>query len=302
MDSYRKFKKHKKDRFEPLLPSILRFIALSRFKYPFELYSEYSYVNKRTLRRKLNKLIELKWVIRIGKSKYGRYTINPFLEFLIKLDAQFWFLLEFASSKIDLFDLLNIPLLNLLELRKKNPKTYQVERVKVFFYPSNKGYMKPIFCGVVQITLYLRNGAICSTILPINLHGQPTIVGYDKIDKKPIVEIHGIKHYCIPLKWSLFDVKETRFYSEWSEQAQRTVFLHFDNSIKILYQPDYQVYVMFKKPFDKAIEKWNGEQYIEFCEFETLRRLFESRFIKNKRRIDLFKELDLKLKLLTKRS
>jgi hypothetical protein len=30
---------------------------------------------------------------------------------------------------------------------------------------------------------------------------------------------------------------------------------------------------MFKQPYEKAVKKWNGYEYLEFCEFKTVQRL-----------------------------
>ena len=41
------------------------------------------------------------------------------------------------------------------------------------------------------------------------------------------------------------------------------------------------------------MKKWQGYQYIEFREFETLKDLLESRFVKGLRRKELFSDLGL---------
>jgi hypothetical protein len=54
----------------------------------------------------------------------------------------------------------------------------------------------------------------------------------------------------------------------------------------------------FKKPFKYALMKWNNNQceYVEVGDFKTLEKLFYYRFVKNKRRKELFEALGLKYK------
>jgi hypothetical protein len=57
---------------------------------------------------------------------------------------------------------------------------------------------------------------------------------------------------------------------------------------------------MFKQPYEKAVKKWNSNEYLEFCEFETVQKLFHARFVNGKRRLDLFKSLGLTRKKMSK--
>lgn len=74
-------------------------------------------------------------------------------------------------------------------------------------------------------------------MLHLNPHAQSQIIGRNKGLKKPIVNPKGIKHYCIPLKWHLFDVKKCerwsrkRRTSRWDKNLKNLIFLHFDGSI-----------------------------------------------------------------------
>jgi len=240
--------------------------------------------------------VDKKWLIRVGNS----YNINPLLAYLIfRGDPQYVGLIEYSAIKVDLFDLLNYPLTKLLEQKAK--------KITIRFSERNDKYLKPVFAGVVEIEAELSDGNKVQTILPLNLHAQSQIVGRTRILKKPIVNPKGIKHYCIPLRWRLFDVKKCEYWSRkrrtsrWEKNLRPLIFLHFDNSISLLYAENLQVYWMFKKPFEKAVKKWNGYEYLEFCEFETVKRLFHSRFVKGKRRLDLFKGLGLTYKSLRPR-
>lgn len=294
-----RYSKFKRVQINPLLSNLVRHVANSGFTNPFCLRFIFSYVQPRTLRKYFTQLRDLKWIIKVGMC----YEVNPFLKALLRLDQDFCFLYEYASFKIDLFDLLNIPLMNLLELRKQNPRMYQVKKVKVVFHPFTRGSqslgVRTVFYGVVGIRLSLKNDKVCETVLPVNYHAQPKIKGYNKDTKKRIMDLSGIDHYCIPLNWSIFDVVKPSYYSQkrrkkrWDKNLKPFLYVHFDNSISILYQPDYYTYSVLTKPFIKAIKKWNGEEYVEFNEFEVLERLFHARFVKNKRRANLFQDLGL---------
>jgi Lhr-like helicase len=58
---------------------------------------------------------------------------------------------------------------------------------------------------------------------------------------------------------------------------------------------------MFKQPYEKAVKKWNGYEYLEFCEFETVQKLFEARYIQGKRGSKLFRSLGLTRKKFSRR-
>jgi hypothetical protein len=220
------------------------------------------------------------------------YGINPFLEFLLDLHSKFWVILEYATFKIDLFDLFNIPLMDLARTE------LNAKRVEVTFRERNLKPLKPIFRGTVLISLELEDGQKCRTILPVNLHGQ---------------HIYGqkgfLEHYCIPLKWQLFDVKNSSYFgSNYKRKHHRGAsnkqreFLHFDRSIEIIHIKDYVSYLWWKKPYERPLKLWNGQgnEYLEFCRFETLQRLFEVRFIDGKRGPDIFHALGLTRKKLSK--
>jgi hypothetical protein len=280
------YESKKKIRINPLLPVILRFIESQAFIW--EIKSYFNFVNQRSLRRYIKILVDKKWLVRAGNG----YEINPLLSYLIfRIDPQYAYILDYSTFKIDLFDLLNYPLMKLLE--------HKARKIRVDFFERNDKYLKPIFAGVVEIKAELENGREVQTILPLNLHAQSQIVGRTKVSKKPIVKPKGIKHYCIPLRWRLFDVQKCEYWSRkrrisrWDKNLKPLIFLHFDNSISLLYAENLQVYWMFKKPYEKAVKKWNGYEYLEFCEFETIQQLFHARFVQGKRRLDLFKSLGL---------
>jgi len=280
------YERRKRIRINPLLPAILRFIEKQAFIWEIKLY--FNFVKKRSLRRYIKILVDTKWLVRAGNT----YEINPLLNYLIfRIGPQYVYLLDYSAFKIDLFDLLNYPLTKLLQHRAK--------KISVEFYERSDKYLRPIFSGVVEIKAELEDGNEVQTILPLNLHAQAQIVGRTRILRKPIVKRKGIKHYCIPIRWRLFDVKKSEYWSRkrrttrWDKNLKPLIFLHFDNSISLLYAEKLQVYWMFKKPYEKAIKKWNGYEYPEFCEFETVQRLFQSRFVDDKRGPDLFNSLGL---------
>jgi len=278
----------KKIRINQMFTDILRFIAPSRWRNHVELYSHFTDVNPRTLRYYLKQLRSLKWIMKVGYT----YQINPFLEFLLDLDAQYWLLLEYATFKIDLFDLFNLPLMDITRtgLRAK--------KLKITFWERNRKPLKPIFRGTVLIRLELEDGQKCETILPVNLHGQP---------------IYGpkgfLEHYCVPLKWQLFDVRRASYFGSNYKRShhkgasnKQADFLHFDKSIGIIYIKDYLSYRWWKKPYERPLRLWNGQgnEYLEFCRFETLQRLFEVRFVEDRRRSGLFNALGLTHKPLSR--
>ena len=284
----------KKIRINQLLPTILMFVERQAFIWEIKRY--FNFVNPRSLRRYIKILVDKKWLIRVGNS----YKINPLLAFLIfRVDTQYVGLIEYSAIKVDLFDLLNYPLTKLLEQKAK--------KITVRFFERNNKYLKPVFAGVVEIRAELSDGNKVQTILPLNLHAQSQIVGRTKISKKPIVNPKGIKHYCIPLRWRLLDVKRCEYWSRkrrtsrWDKNLKSLIFLHFDNSFSLLYAENLQVYWMFKKPYEKAVKKWSGYEYLEFCEFETVQKLFEARFIQGKRGSKLFRSLGLTQKKLSRR-
>jgi hypothetical protein len=282
------YRTKKKIRINPMFAEILRFIAPSRWRKHFELYNHFTDVNPRTLRYYLKQLRTLKWIMKVGYD----YQLNPFLEYLLDLDSWFWAVIEYATFKIDLFDLFNLPL---MDMARAEPKA---KKVTVTFHERNLKPLKPIFRGTVRISLQMEDGQKCETILPVNLHGQP-IYGHKEF----------LEHYCVPLKWQLFDVKRPSYFgSNYKRRHHRGAsnkqaeFLHFDKSIGIIYMKDYMSYRWWKKPYERSLRIWNGQgnEYLEFCRFETLQRLFEVRFVEGKRRLDLFNALGLAHKPLSR--
>jgi hypothetical protein len=110
--------KTKTVRINPLLSAIVHYIYSSHWRNNYELYQRFNDIKPRTLRGYLKQLQELKWIRRHGMD----YHINPFLLELIEKEPQFMLLLEFATLKLDLFDIKNLPLLSILGQKVKDFK------------------------------------------------------------------------------------------------------------------------------------------------------------------------------------
>ena len=177
-------------------------------------------VSKRQLKRAVQLLVNLKWLIRRGKNDFTVYYPNPFLTALFDNNKQFLLLAEYARLKIDFFSLLNMPLINALRSNQR------IERTEVTFHKYSMGEAKPWvrawFEGYVNIKLHAENGDIYQTYLPVNFHASPKIVGYDPKTKKPITDPYGFPHHTLNLSWSLFDVIEGREYTKKGRESRRS--------------------------------------------------------------------------------
>jgi len=290
----------RKVRVNPLLTDIIRFIMIHHYvTYP-ELYKRYSYVNRRSLRRYLNELQRLRWIRRFAKA----YHLNPFFLNLLEHYQQFWWLMEYATFKIDFFEIFDMPL--------KSALSHKIKTVEIKPCDVGRGYFNPIFKGVVLINLVLEDGRKTFTFLPYNLHAQSKIVGRQQ--NKPVVNACGMHHYCVPLSWSLFDIKKASYYSTDHKRSHHKgrlnkpfEYIHFDNSISVMHQPKGLTYMLWEMEMHKmekdSLKWWNGEgkEYVEFCSFDTLKQLLETRFVERKRSLDLFHTLGLTYKRLSTR-
>jgi len=289
----------RKVRINPLLTDIVRFITIHHYlTYP-ELYKRYSYVNRRSLRRYLNELQRLRWIRRFAKA----YHVNPFFLYLLENYKQSFWLMEYATFKIDFFEIFNTPL--------KSALLHKVKAVEMKPYHVRRGYFNPIFKGVVVINLILEDGRKTFSFLPYNVHAQSKIVG--RRQNKPIIDACGIQHICLPLSWSIFDVNKTSFYGSNQKRSHHKgkgnkplEFVHFDNSLTIMHQPKGLVYMLWEKEMHKmeedSLKWWNGKgkEYVELCSFDTLKRLFEVRLLDGKRGPDIFHAMGLTHKKLSK--
>lgn len=277
--------KTKKVRINPLLSVIVNYIHSSHSRNHAELYSKFSDVRPRTLREYLKQLQELKWIRRHGRE----YHINSFLSDLIEKEPEFRPLFEFASLKLDLFDILNLPLLSIMVQR--------VKKIEIQYYEYWERYTKEIFKGLIFVIGELESGQRFDTILPVNLHGQAT---FGK---------EYLPHYCIPLKWQLFDIQQASFYSTNNKRShhkgainQKNEFIHFDNSISLLFLPKGKIYFLWQKKFFEqrktSIKHWQGYEYLEVNDLEVLKRLLTERFVNGKRGLDLFDSLNMTYKRL----
>jgi hypothetical protein len=231
------------------------------------------------------------------------YRPNPFLEILTEIIGSDAYLRlgQYARIMVDFFDLLNVPLLNAVKSGQKIVDT----KVEFLKYQPSRCFVKAFFEGLVYVKLTTETGQCFETYLPVNKHAAAKIKGYDRARKERIIDRHGFPHHTIPLKWSLFDIVESCEYakkrrqSRWDKNPTECIYIHFDNSFKILHYVDYTQYLVFKKPFEKLLEKvWSKKvqscQYVEVSDFETLQRLFTLRFVEGKRRRELFDSLELK--------
>jgi hypothetical protein len=280
----------RKVRINPLLTDIVLFIASHEWvTYP-ELYNRYSYANRRSLRRYLNELQRLRWIRRFAKA----YHLNPFFLYLLENSKQLFWLIEYATFKIDFFEISNIPL--------KSALLHKIKTVEITSYPVRRAYFNPIFKGLVEINLILEDGRKTFTFLPYNVHAQSKIVGRQR--NKPVVNACGIDHICLPLSWSIFDVKKPSYYSPNRKRSHHKgnpnkplEYIHFDNSLTIMHQPKGLLYMQRQKDMHRmetdSLKWWNGKgkEYVEFCSFDTLKRLFKVRFVKGKRGPDIFQTM-----------
>jgi hypothetical protein len=165
-----------------------------------------------------------------------------------------------------------------------------------------------IFKGLVRISLILEDRRKTITYLPYNVHAQSKIVGRQR--NKPVVNECGIPHICLPLSWSIFDVNKPSYYGPTRKRSHRKgnlnkplEFVRFDNSLTIMHQPKGLLYMQWLKDMHRmetdSLKWWNGKgkEYVEFCSFDTLKRLFRVRFVKRKRGPDIFDAMGLTWKL-----
>ena len=216
--------------------------------------------------------------------------------------------------------MLNVPLINVVNSGQK------IINAKVQFHKFEMGshaqWIRAFFEGLVTIMLTSENGNMYESVFPVNKHASSKIIGYDPETKKRVTNPHGFYHHTIPLKWSLFGIAESCEYSKkgrksrWAKEVEEYIYIHFDNSIKIIYnnmedkktkrvdekdQFLQSQYLIFGKPFEKLLkDTWSKKQencqYVEVNSFETLQKLFTYRFVDDKRRIELFNALEIKTK------
>jgi hypothetical protein len=190
-----------------------------------------------------------------------------------------------------------VPLIYALRSNQKFIKS----EVKFHKYNRTSEWEHAFFEGYVNIKIYAENGDVYQTYLPVNFHASPKL---DWVNGYRVQDRYGFPHHTLPLKWVLFDVLEGRTYSKKGRETRRSKevgeceYIHFDNSFKILHYVDKAQYLMFNKPFQNALKKWNTNacEYVEVSSFELLEKLFYYRFVENKRRKDLFEALGLKYK------
>ena len=131
-------------------------------------------IKRRTLRRYMQKLTDLHWVVRSGKGQFTSYWINPFLLALFEMAKDSVNLCEYASLGLDFFDMLNLPLINILKLKKN------LKDVAISFYNFRKDgtfsmFVKEWFRGALLLNFTFEDGTEELTILPVNLHGHQAV-------------------------------------------------------------------------------------------------------------------------------
>jgi len=245
--------------------------------------------SERSLRYHISELIRLKWLMRVQGQKI---MLNPLLQFLLEHNVVSPKILEFACYKIDFHKLLNYPLTlikNPIEFRAKVMWQKKPEGVKTTKIIPSTPQLWNIFHGILYITAKMKNGLEVQTFLPINYH-------YDSLKTKYMKKRVVNPHYTVPCEWDLFNIKECGYYSGFNKNANRRVKVHFDNSITVMFFKNSKGSWFYKEPYQKAIQKWNGSQFIECTTPEVLEKLFTLRFKNGLRRTELFKQLGLRVK------
>jgi hypothetical protein len=261
--------------------------------------------SKRQLRRALNDLLQLKWIVRLGRGDMTRYRANPFLEALTDVNRNWLMLCYYTQFDIDFFDLLNIPLIN--------AQKEKIVDAKVSFHEykgKHAQWVQIFFEGFVTIKLTAQDGSFFRSHLPVNRHAGSKITGYNPETKKPLINQIGNYHHTIPLKWELFEVKESVEFSRKGRKSRRAkvvekyIYVHFDNSIKLLCYDKIDNefgrygYRVFGKPFEELLKNiWSKKnyncQYVEVSDFEVLQQMFTYRFVDGKRKAELFDALGI---------
>lgn len=260
---------------------LLFFIQSYRFRWSFEIY-EYFHkefgTSERTVRSWLKELRQLGWIIKCRSV----YRVNPMLEYILD-KHEMYSILEYAKYKIPFFNLLAYPLKIIAE--------GEISEFKIRYVKRNQRPLKPIFRGFLLISATLKDETKIQTVLPVNYHWGGWLKQGDK--KRKI-----IPHYTVIVPWENFDIKEATFLSgNYDYTEHQTQVIHFDNSIKLCYIPDYGSYLWWKYPFEKAVDEWNGKyEFIESNSTNMIEKLFMLRFKHGLRRKELFKELGLKVK------
>ena len=253
-------------------------------------------VKNRTLRRYMQKLTDLHWVIRVGKGQLASYWINPFLLAISEMANDSINLCDYARFGIDFFDLLNLPLLNILKSKKR------LNAVSLSFFSFRKHgtfsmFVKEWFRGALFLTFTFEDRTEELTILPVNLHGHQV---YNGLDEKGKRKYRLYEHNCVPIKWQIFDINKASYFSK--QGVNERVNIHFDNSFSLLVDKDNYgkstpYYRNWIKDWEHSAKKFDGYEYLEFNDFSLVEELFKARFVKQKRKQELIEELGLKVQL-----
>jgi len=223
-------------------------------------------LTERTYQRILKRLKRNGWILTFKGSGINIY-LNPFIRWNAKRVNEK--ILTLANE--NLFDVLSFPLIKWL-----NEKILDVKFVWSFrFYnhlmefPNNR-----IWNGVLTIQVEKDNG-FEYTFLPFNIHYQGRGV--------------GIPHITLPIKWEFFGIQEAK------RLRNGGLFIHFDNSVRLMLMHDSGAYLNFKdylegntlnwfgrdhyRVLGAITKQWKNFQYVETRDFETHETLIRNRLI-----------------------
>ncbi|NLB10963.1 hypothetical protein GX831_00685, partial [bacterium] len=210
-----KAKSIKRFRYDPLLPQIIEYImgtggsctSLTLFdnKYAFP------NVSGRRLKRAVQKLVKLRWLLRTGRGGFAFYIIHPYLRVLVERWDDTMILAVYSGLKLSLEDCLNMPLFNALDCGKK------ITSIESKFREFPKRYydIPKWLHGETFVSGKFGDGSEFNTLLWVNYHAGRKIIG--KAEKgykgkglgKPAIDPEGNPHYTLPLKWALWGIKES---------------------------------------------------------------------------------------------
>jgi hypothetical protein len=255
----------------PLLRDICFFISEEGMVNPRIIYKRFDRIPERTLRYNFDLLVKRKWIIKA----LSTYQLNPLLDYLCD-NYHYYELLDYAMYSIDFHKLLCIPLY-LIEkpVRFGVGVAWQsIPRVGSWgLFPSLEPApkMRPVFHAILLIYAEMPDGLAIQTFLPVNYH-------YDFLKTRRMRKRIIDNHLCFPCDWNLFGGNQTAYYSGFSEGDRRRVSVHFDRSITLMFIAQRLEYELLKRPYERAIKKWNGSEFIECTTEDTIKRLFTLRF------------------------
>jgi hypothetical protein len=294
-----KAKTKRRFRFSPLLPQIMEYIIGSGGGATTLFFKHTDFkVSKRRFDRAVQKLVNLRWLVRTQRGANVLYWIHPFLHVLIDRWEQSAILAIFSGLKISLEDCLNLPLYNAL---KSGKKIASIEsRFDKYQHGDYIGYVMKMLEGHVAISGKFADGTQFNSLLWVNLHAGSRLLGKaesgykGKGKGKPICDYKGNLHHTLPLRWSLWGIQEVKEYNSKSGKAE---FIHYDHSLKVIHYKEPNSKVTFPSLLDNTLEsKWSSKncEYTEVSSFEVLQQLLNKRFVEGKTAADLMDAMNMK--------